>query len=425
MAAMTSILNVESVDKWLALTTISFDIAALEWLLPLTVGAQVILASQEEASDGRSLRDLAVRRGATIIQATPSMWRMILGFGELPPTLRLALSGGEAMPAALANRLRGATRTVWNVYGPTETTIWSTAHRLADREYRENPPIGRLLSNTRAYVLDDELRPVPEGGEGELYIGGMGLARGYMASPDLTAERFVPDPFAPAGGERIYRTGDLVRWNSASELEFIGRQDNQVKVRGHRIELGEVEAALRRIAGIADAAVICRADGSGDNILVAYFAAERGVPVLTSELRQVLQTRLPEYMVPSGFVELRELPLTPNGKTDRRALVALGERGIDEIRAPYVAPMTDTEQTLARIWASVLGVDHVGGNDDFFELGGHSLLAVEILLQVEEATQRRFELLQLWENSTLSGLATLIDSLPRTAQIDEAYELEP
>ena len=425
ISAMTGILEVKSPDRWLALTTVSFDIAALEWLLPLTVGAQVVLASQGEAGDGRSLRELASRREATIVQATPSMWRAMLAFGELPPMLRLALCGGEAMPAALANRLAGATRTVWNVYGPTETTIWSTAYQVAELEYHANPPIGQPLSNTRAYVLDEDLHPVQEGSEGELYIGGLGLARGYMASPDLTAERFVPDPFASAGGERLYRTGDLVRWNRSGELEFIGRKDDQVKVRGHRIELGEVEAALRGMSGIADAAVTCRPDIFGDSSLVAYYVAERNVPVLTSELRSGLQTRLPEYMVPSGFVEIRELPLTPNGKTDRRALAALGEQGSDESRVPYVAPTLGTEQTLAGIWASVLGVDRVGSNDDFFELGGHSLLAVEILLEVEETMQRRIDLLQFWENSTLQELAALIDSLPPTDDLNEAYELEP
>jgi amino acid adenylation domain-containing protein len=426
LSAMTSLLDVTSADRWLALTTLSFDIATLEWLLPLTVGAQVIMAGREEASEGRALREIAVRHGATIIQATPSMWRTILASGDLPQTLRLALCGGEAMSAALANRLRKRpVRKVWNLYGPTETTIWSTAHELADAEYRNSPPIGQPLSNTRVYVLNDDLEPAPENGEGELYIGGHGLAQGYMGSPDLTAERFVPDPFASARGARLYRTGDLVRLTSARELEFIGRKDDQVKVRGHRIELGEVEAEICRSVGIAEAAVICRPDDSGDSSLVAYFVAERNVPVWTSELRSLLQSRLPEYMIPSGFVEVRELPLTPNGKTDRRALAALAQRPSDEQRAPYVAPRTGTEETLARIWADVLKIQRVGGEDDFFDIGGHSLLAVEIILRIEEATQKRLTLLQLFENSTLSAFAGVIDRLVPTGQGSKAYELEP
>ena len=385
-----------------------------------------IEASREEASEGRNVRELAVRQKASIIQATPSMWRTILSSGELPTTLRLALCGGEAMPATLATQLmKCSARDVWNMYGPTETTIWSTAHRLTDSEYEANPPIGRPLANTRVYVLDDDLKRVPAGDAGDLFIGGEGLARGYFGRPDLTAERFVPDSFGKTNGGLLYRTGDVVRWNANGELEFLGRADDQVKVRGHRIELAEVESEVRRVPGVADAAVIASADGTGENRLLAYVVAGAGAALLTSEIRSVLQLRLPEYMIPSGFFELRKLPLTPNGKTDRQALALLSDITEPQLRAPYVAPTTETERRLSTIWADVLGVEAVGVDDDFFDLGGHSLLAVQIILRIEEATEKSLTLLQLLENSRLGALATLLDTLTPEQQGREVYELEP
>ena len=239
--------------------------------------------------------------------------------------------------------------------------------------------------------------------------------------PGPHCRALIPNPFNPESQERLYRTGDLVRWTPEGELEFIGRKDDQVKVRGHRIELGEVEAELRGFARIADAAVICHTDIYGNNSLIGYLVAAKHATVLMADLRRYLKTRLPEYMVPSAFIELSELPLTSNGKKDRRALVALAHSESDHLRAPYVPPRTGTEATLAQIWSDVLKVDRVGGQDDFFDLGGHSLLAVEILLRIEEATQKRLTVLQFWENSTLSSLSTLIDTLSPTP--DETCEL--
>ncbi|MFC7585035.1 amino acid adenylation domain-containing protein [Nonomuraea antimicrobica] len=352
--------------RWLALTSPSFDISALELLLPLVCGGHVVIAGPGEAADAHALVRLAAEHDVTHVQATPSGWQAMLDAGFDRPVT--ALVGGEALPPALATALRERTGQLWNVYGPTETTIWSTRDRVDDGPGPVT--IGRPLGNTRVYVLDERLAPVPVGVWGELFVAGSGVARGYRARPELTAERFPPDPYG-VPGSRMYRTGDRVRWRADGRLEFLGRADGQVKLRGHRIELGEVEAVLESHPAVrrAVAAVV-------DGTLVAYVVGE------TEGLTEHAARSLPAVMVPSTLVRLDELPLTPNGKLDRKALPA-PERATGRGRPPRTA----AERLVARTFAEVLGLEpaRLGADDDFFALGGHSLLAVKVIARIAAA----------------------------------------
>jgi amino acid adenylation domain-containing protein len=380
-------------DTLLALTTLSFDIAALELYLPLTVGARVVVASRETAADGAALGRALAAHGATVLQATPATWRMLLDAGWRPAGGLKGLCGGEALPAALADALRERGVELWNLYGPTEVTVWATLARVEGGAI----DIGRPIGNTRAYVLDEGFRPLPAGIPGELYLGGVQLARGYLGRPSLTAERFVPDPVGPEAGGRLYRTGDRARWRADGTLEYLGRVDFQVKVRGHRVELGEIESLLAAHDGVAQAVAAVREDR-----LVAYVTAAAGEAPSAAELRRHLEARLPAYMVPAAFVALERLPLTPNGKVDRRALPA---PEFASAAREYVAPRTATETLLAEIWTSLLPVDRVGAEDDFFALGGHSLLATRMMARVREAFGVELPLRALFEAPTLAGLA--------------------
>src|SRR6185437_4344066 len=329
--------------------------------------------------------------------------------------LREVLFGGEAVDPASVRRVcvEGPPKRLLHVYGPTECTTFSSwfqvTHVTADDT---SIPIGRPIANARVYVLDGELSPVPIGVTGELYIGGAGLARGYLGRPELTAERFVADPFAEDGG-RLYRTGDLVRYLPDGNLEFIGRADEQVKIRGFRIELGEIEAGLLGYAGVRQAVVVAREDNPGEKRLVAYVVAQEGLAVEAAELRGHLRRSLPEYMIPGAFVQLQQLPLTVNGKVDRRGLPAPEERG----QAEYVAPRTATEQVLAEVWAEVLHLERVGIHDNFFELGGHSLLATQVIARVRQVLQVDLPLRALLDDAaTVAELAIRLEELRRARQ---------
>ena len=404
LASMGREPGLEPGDVLLAVTSLSFDIAALELYLPLLVGARVEIASGEAAGDGRLLSELLRSSGATVVQATPATWRMLLDAGwEETDRLRLAMTGGEALRADLAARLLPRADEAWNVYGPTETTVWSTAHRV-EAEGAPTVPIGRPIANTRLYVLDRLLVPRPPGAPGELYIGGGGVTRGYHGRPDLTAERFLPDPWSAAGGERLYRTGDLVRARPDGAFEFLGRVDHQVKVRGFRIETGEIEVALAAHPAIREAAVVVRADG-GDSRLVAYVVRHPGAAASDAELREFLGRSLPDYMVPGVFMALDALPLTPNRKVDRKALPA-PERAA---AGTFVAPRNPGEEILAGIWADVLRLPRVGIEDDFFSLGGHSLLATQMISRVREAFGVELPFRELFEAPTVAGLAERIE----------------
>ncbi|WP_322063123.1 non-ribosomal peptide synthetase [Paraburkholderia sp. J63] len=393
-------------DRLVAVTSLSFDIAALELYLPLVTGACTILASREAARDGRELARLLHESGATVMQSTPATWRMLLESGWRGGPLK-SLCGGEALPSDLAEALRAAGVELWNMYGPTETTIWSSAQRVEAR-----PALGAPLAATGFFVLDAGMNLVPVGAAGELHIGGAGVARGYWRRAALSAERFVPDPFSANGG-RLYRTGDRVRWSADGALEYLGRVDHQVKVRGFRVEPGEIDAQLSLQPGVREAVVVAL-PGPGGAQLVAYVSAQAGHLLDTSALRAALAERLPDYMVPAAIVVLDALPQTPNGKIDRRALPA-----------PVFASMAQaepegaTEATLAAIWREVLDVARVSRDDSFFALGGHSLLLMQVAMRIERDFGLRLPLRTLFERPVLADLAREIEAV-RAAQAETA-----
>jgi amino acid adenylation domain-containing protein/thioester reductase-like protein len=399
-------------DLLLAVTTCSFDIAYLELFGPLIHGARIVIASSDAARDGHQLLRLLESSEATILQATPVTWRMLLASGwKATPGLR-AFCGGEALSEELAQALVERTEEAWNMYGPTEATIWSSVHPLSSGE---SPiAIGRPLANTQYYVLDELQQPVPIGVPGELYIGGKQLTRGYLNRSELTAEKLVRHPFQDEPGARLYRTGDLCRWLPEGNVEFLGRIDQQVKLRGYRIELGEIEAALASHPMVREAVVLCREDEPGEKRLVAYLVPAvqtSAAQQATAALRQHLQQLLPDYMVPAIFVTLPTLPLTPNGKIDRKALPAPNTmeqpRQLDS-----VAPRTPTEEALVPIWRTVLGLQHVGVRDNFFDLGGHSLLVPALLAAIHQAFPNAgpISIRRLFEHPTLAEVACMLDA---------------
>jgi amino acid adenylation domain-containing protein len=404
-------------DRLLAVTTLSFDIAGLEMYLPLMTGARIVIASREQASDGNQLLALMRESGTTFMQATPATWRMLLEVGWEGDRKLKILCGGEALPPDLAEHLLARCGELWNVYGPTETTIWSAAYRVTTGRVL----LGRPIANTQFYVLDRNREPVPAGVPGELFIGGDGLARGYLHRPELTAERFLPDPFAGSADARMYRTGDLVRWRSGGDLEYLGRMDFQVKVRGFRIELGEIEAVLAKHAAVQQAVVIVREDTPGDKRLVAYIVSS-GEAFAASELRAHLKSELPDYMVPGAFVTLETLPLTPNGKVDRKALPKpdMSRQSSGE----HPVPRDDFEQALLTAWRKVLGVDEIGIDDNFFELGGHSLLAVRLINEIRKVTGKELPLATLFRGATIEHMARVLREGPGAITYPIVMEIE-
>ncbi|HEV7515871.1 MAG TPA: amino acid adenylation domain-containing protein, partial [Thermoanaerobaculia bacterium] len=382
-------------------TSVCFDLSVFELFVPLAAGGRVILAENALA-----LLALPAAGEVTLINTVPSAMAELVREGGVPAAVRTVNLAGEALQRPLVEALYGLERVerVWNLYGPSEDTTYSTSALMA-RSPARSPGIGWPVAGTRVYVLDRHGELSPRGVPGELYLGGMGLARGYFDRPGLTAERFVPAPWG-AAGERLYRTGDLVRSRAAGELEFLGRLDHQVKVRGFRIELGEVEAALAACPGVGAAAVLLREDHPGDRRLVAYVSgsADTGVELAPEAVRAALRARLPEYMVPAAFVVLARLPLSPNGKADRRALARLvpeAEAGA----AGQAAPRTPVEQIVAGIWAEMFHRDRVGIDDDFFALGGHSLLATQVMSRLRRAFGVELPLRRLFERPTVAGLA--------------------
>ncbi|WJS00913.1 non-ribosomal peptide synthetase [Roseibium aggregatum] len=382
-------------DKVLSATTIGFDIAGLELYGPLLVGAGVVLFEGNQREADR-LHDWIGQEKPTVMQATPSLWRSLLEVGPLP---RLqVLVGGEALDGGLASQLQTA-GPVTNVYGPTETTVWSVSASVSP-ESSGIPSIGQPLWNSQAYVLDETLQPVAEGISGELYIGGLGLARGYHGRSDLTSERFVADPFA-GRGTRMYRTGDTVYRRRNGELVFLGRGDSQVKIRGHRIELGEIEATIASMTNIAQAVVLDRPDGARGSSLVAYVVPEEGAELKTAELRSVLQRNLPDYMVPGALIVLPEMPLTPNGKLNRLALP-------DPVwKQGETSPATLQETLLCNLFAELLSGVVPGPEDSFFDMGGHSLLAARLKALMKERMGLDVSLRDIFETPTVRGLLSL------------------
>jgi amino acid adenylation domain-containing protein len=412
-ATQQGVFGVTPDDRVLQFASLSFDAAAFEMILALAWGASLCVAPREELLPGPKLLALLRKHAVTTVILPPSALAA-LPVEELP-ALRTISVAGEAFPAELAARW-GARHRLLNLYGPTEGTIWSSAGECADTARK--PDIGPPVGNVRAYVLDAGLQPLPVGVPGELYLGGAGVARGYLGRPGLTAERFVPDPFGGAPGARLYRTGDRVRWLASGRLDFMGRVDNQVKVRGFRIEPGEIETRLAEHPAVSDAVVLVREDKPGDRRLVAYYLGEA---VEIEALRAHLSQRLPEYMVPAAYLRLERLPLTPNGKVDRRALPA-PERSSYGTRG-YQAPRSEAERTVAAVWAEVLGVESVGAHDRFFDLGGHSLLLVRVQGRLVEAFGRPVPITHLFSYLTVSALAAALEAPapePAAAPADDA-----
>ncbi|WP_201797486.1 condensation domain-containing protein, partial [Mizugakiibacter sediminis] len=408
--------GIDADDVLVAVTTLSFDIAVLELMLPLTVGAQVVLADRDAAMDGHALAELLERSNATLMQATPSTWRALLDAGWLGDLAFTALCGGEPMSPGLAAQLRGRCKAVWNMYGPTETTVWSTCWRVEHPD--EGVSIGTPIANTQVWVLDEQRQPCPIGVPGELWIGGDGVTLGYLHRPELTAERFVPDPFRDVPGARLYRTGDRGRWKADGTLEHLGRLDFQVKVRGYRIELGEIEAQLALQPGVARAVAITREDRPGDVRIVAYLVAQPGTALDEAALRQALRRLLPEYMVPQHFLVLQALPLLPNGKLDRKALPAPADLAHETgTHADFVAPRDDLERTIAAEMEAVLALPGLGVDDNFFELGGHSLLAAQLTARLNKALGLALPLRTLFEAPTVARLAEAV----RAASAEPAH----
>ncbi|HKI72397.1 MAG TPA: amino acid adenylation domain-containing protein, partial [Verrucomicrobiae bacterium] len=391
-----------SEDTLLAVTTLSFDIAALELFLPLSVGARVVLATREEAADGAQLAAKIADTCATVMQATPATWRLLIDSGWPGNKSLRVFCGGEALPRELANRLLERCAELWNLYGPTEATIWSAAAKIEPG----NAPvvIGRPIANTQFYILDRYLQPVPVGVPGELLIGGDGLARGYLNRPELTAEKFIRHPFSDTPNARAYRTGDLARRSPDGNIELLGRMDHQVKIRGFRIELGEIEAVLLQFTKVREAVVVAREDVPGDKRLVAYLTTYRQSAVSLNELRRFLREKFPDYMVPSAFVMLEQLPLTPNGKVDRRALPKPENHRLKS-DTTFVAPGAGLEQDIAAVWEEVLFIKNPGVNDNFFDLGGHSLQVVQVQNKLRERLGADLPVIKLFEYPTIRSLA--------------------
>jgi amino acid adenylation domain-containing protein len=398
-------------DTLLSVTTLCFDIAALELFVPLIVGARVIVVTHEVAANGQELADALDRSRATVMQATPATWRLLLAAGwRGSPQLKI-LCGGEALSVELAKQLLPKCATLWNMYGPTETTIWSTICKVETEGWIS---IGRPIANTQVYVLDARLQPVPVGVPGELYIGGDGLARGYLNRPELTAEKFIPHPFSSIPEARLYKTGDLVRYRPNGALECLGRLDHQVKVRGFRIELGEVEAVLQTHPMIAAAVVVAREDAPGDKRLVAYLVAHAGQEFAAAEVRRFLKAHLPDYMIPTALVPLEALPLTPNGKVDRQVLPA-PTRVYETSRGDATEATLPIHRQLIQIWEELLDVRPIRVTDDFFDLGGHSLLAARLVERIEQAFGKKIPLTTFHAGATIESLAQVIGQQSDTA----------
>ncbi len=395
-------------------TPFSFDVSVWEFFWPLLQGARLVICKPEGHKDPAYLQAIIRQQGVTTAHFVPSMLQAFLKSAAAPSadSLRQVFSSGEALPVAVANEFleRYPQTRLYNLYGPTEAAVDVTYWECLPGYRHPLVPIGRPVANTRLYILDEALQPVPVGVIGDLYIAGVQLARGYLGRPDLTAERFIPDPY-DSHGRRMYLTGDRGRYLPSGDIQYLGRIDHQIKIRGFRIELGEIENALLQCPSVREAVVVPRDDSFGGQCLVAYIASGSG-EINSTELRKQLGKVLPDYMLPSFFVGLAALPLSANGKIDRQALPTHGHQA----HAPaeeYLAPTTATEKTLVALWQETLKVPRIGINSSFFELGGHSLLATQILARTQEIFSVSPPLKLLFESPTIAAMAVYVDQAAR------------
>ncbi|MHB8206503.1 non-ribosomal peptide synthetase [Mucilaginibacter sp.] len=396
-------------DKLLAVTTISFDIAGLELYLPLLAGAEIVIADTKATKDGWALLDIIKKEKVSVLQATPYTWRLLLEAGWDASTPLKVICGGEALPLELSQKILERASSLWNVYGPTETTIWSTVKQLTSAD--EVISIGRPINNTAIYIVDKYLNPLAPGIPGEIYIGGDGVAMGYLNRPELTAEKFVEDPFSKQAGNKMYRTGDLGKFMPNGEIECLGRIDAQVKIRGYRIETGVLEYQLAKENDIKQAVVIARPDKFGVDKLLAFIITKNTDEALNTTARihnwkAVLKNSLPDYMVPDNFIIVPAMPLTPNGKIDKKALP---DPEISDTVKLHTGPRNETEAVLTGIWQELLGLQQVGIYDNFFDLGGHSLLALRVIANVEKVTSKQFPVNVLFEYQTIEKFAEFLE----------------
>lgn len=399
-------------DRLMAVTTLSFDIAMLELFLPMTVGARVIISTREESMDGSLLLKTIRKHNVTLLQATPVTWHMLINAGWNKQDALRVLCGGESLPQDLAAQLIERSDDVWNMYGPTETTIWSTCQRITNSE----APIlvGKPIANTSAYILDQQLNPVPIGSTGSLYLGGAGLSQGYLHAPELTQSVFIPSPKGINSKGLIYNTGDIARFHENGGLEILGRTDHQIKIRGFRIELDEIETQLSKYKTIKQCIISAITRDSKDKALVAFYILHKGEHAVIADLRKHLSRTLPEYMIPSYFVELEQMPLTPNGKIDKKALPRPDLHRPD-LGNNYVAPGNDLENCITELWKNILKIDKIGIHDKFFEMGGNSLLAVQFITELKKLSDYDISIMSIFQYPTIQALAAYLTPLQTTA----------
>lgn len=404
MASMRRDPGMVASDRLLAVITLSFDMAVPELFLPLVTGARVVIARREETMDAQALAALIEAEGINVMQATPTTWHMLADAGWKPKPGFKGMTGGEPLTPALAKHLLHAGVALWNLYGPTETTVYATGCRVTDHQ---RITVGGPVDNTQCWVLDEQGMPCGVGQEGELCVGGLSVAQGYLHRPELTAEKFIPDPFSEQPGALLYRTGDLARWAADGQIEHLGRLDFQIKIRGYRIELGEIETRLAAQPGVSRTVVMAREDQPGDIRLVAYVQTQPGVSVDAQAVRLALKADLPDYMVPQFVIALPALPLLPNGKVDRKALPA---PSVDDLppASTGTAPSSETEQGVATAMQAVLKSGPLGLEDDFFSMGGHSLLAARLIAQLNKQFGVQLQLRALFESPTVGKLAAAI-----------------
>lgn len=412
-------LGVGAGKRILQFSSLSFDASVWEIVMALLSGATLCLTRREMLMTGQGLADVLEQEKITTVTLPPSVLAVVPD-RELP-ALSTIITAGEACTSDLVSRWREG-REFFNAYGPTETTVCASIFPVPEN-LKQNPPIGKPITNFQLYILDAELQPVPVGVPGELHIGGAGIARGYLNRPELTAEKFIPDPFNSEPGQRLYRSGDLARFLPDGNVEFLGRIDHQVKIRGFRIELGEIDAALAEHPDIVDTLVLVREDRPGDKRIVAYLVLKNGIEITSRDLRAYLKKNLPEYMIPFAFVVLEKFPLTPNGKIDRKALPAPEHSRLD-LETQYVAPSTEIEKSLAEICKDLLNIDRVGIHDNFFEMGGHSLLATQFMSRIREDFAVELPLRTLFESPTITELAEKIMTAPKISESEDGDALE-